>query len=121
MWILLVLVISSAINSEEKEKICMKVVNDISQTPEFDIKGNLSKSQKAQGMKAVNYILYDMFKACNERITYDQIQKFSNTEEKITENFLGFTMKKYKDMDFPNAEVDFIRKMMEFSTKKKDL
>ncbi|OMJ90319.1 hypothetical protein SteCoe_7344 [Stentor coeruleus] len=121
MWILLVFIISSAINTEEKEEICMRVVRDLSQTPEFDIKGNLSKSQKAQGMKAMNYILYDMFQACNERITHDQIKKFSNTHQKITENFLGLTMKKYKDMEFPTAEVDFLRKMMEFSTKKKEL
>lgn len=122
IWLIAIILLSVADISRTREMACYKAVKDLSRGQDFDIRAYLTPEKKPTGMKAVNYILNDMFEVCLEKIPSEQVTKFSiDYSHQFTTNFLGFTMEKYEGMDFPDG-FDFFKRTKDLSPPpKKDL
>ncbi|OMJ86494.1 hypothetical protein SteCoe_11988 [Stentor coeruleus] len=121
IWLMAIILLSVADRSNIREMACYKAVKDLSRGSDFDIHAYLTPEKKAIGMKAINYILNEMFDTCLEKIPQEQVTKFSmDYSHKFINNFLGYTMEKYEGMDFPEG-IDFFKRTKDLSQTKKDL
>lgn len=73
-------------------------------------------------MKLMNYILFDIYQTCMDRISKSQIDRvLDNDFEKISAKSLGIYAENYKITDVPEVKSNFILDLLKFQTDPNEL
>lgn len=122
---MLVLVLSfivvGALN--QREKACYIVTTHLSKQPEYDIRNILdAKAVVVNKMKLMNYILYDIYENCMERLTTSQMNDALVKEfGKISAKSLGINVEKYRSGEIPEIKTNFLMDLLKFQTDPNEL
>lgn len=111
----------SALN--QKERACYIVTTHLGKQPEFDIRNIIDPSSKnVNKMKLMNYILYDIYQTCMERISKSQIDRvLAKDLETITAKSLGIYAENYKVDQIPEVKTNFLMDILKFQTDPNEL
>jgi hypothetical protein len=115
------LVLVGALN--QREKACYIVTTHLSKQPEYDIRNIVDdKAVVINKMKLMNYILYDIYVNCMEKLTNSQMNDALVKEfDKITAKSLGINPDKYRSSDIPDIKTNFLMDLLKFQTDPNEL
>ena len=118
---MLSLVFTEALN--QREKACYMVTTHLSKQPEYDIRNIVDTSAVViNKMKLMNYVLYDIYMSCMERLSKSQMNEALVKEfDNISAKSLGINPEKYRSSDIPDIKTNFLMDLLKFQTDPNEL
>jgi len=107
----------------QREKACYMVTTHLSKQPEYDIRNIVDTSAVViNKMKLMNYVLYDIYMSCMERLSKSQMNEALVKEfDNISAKSLGINPEKYRSSDIPDIKTNFLMDLLKFQTDPNEL